>query len=449
MLIWLILGQVAFLALILFFFLFFISSLKDNEKRAAWLSAARCLGLIIIDVVLISGLPSVRTEIMSALFVASCLFLAWMLISPKPRTAIEIRGEQRKIDERDVIFARFDLVPGSKNYTEYYQRKPEFKPVDDEIRKLPDILSSSHFKKDPVLFSLAEAEFNFLEQLVTLVDGKQKSVSSGLSPEQNTITVKKILSYLGAAVSGVCDADQAYVYSHVGRGPSPYGQRVEMKHKYALSFAVEMDWDMISAAPSSPVIVETGKQYVEAARISIIAAQTIRRLGYPARAHIAGSNYQAMLTPLAWNAGLGELGRIGILMTQRFGPRVRLGLVTTDMPLIPDEPVVFGVQDFCHKCEKCAFNCPAQAIPKGEKTLENGVLKWTLQREECYRFWRRCGTDCARCILVCPYSKTDSAFHKIVRKAAANSRAFQSVALIGDNIFYGRLPSQHRSPFSV
>lgn len=449
MLIWLFLGQTVFLALILFFSLFFISSLKDNEYKAAWLSATSGLGLIIIDVVLIFGLPSVRTEIMGALFVASCVFLAWVLISPKPRMSIEIRGEQRKVDERDVIFARFDLASGSKNYKEYYQRKPEFQPVDDEIRKLPDILSSSHFKKDPLLFSLAEAEFSFLEQLVPLVDEEQKGVNSGFSPEQNTLQVKKILRYLGAVVSGVCDTEQAYVYSHVGRGPSPYGQVVEMKHKYALSFAVEMDWDMISAAPSSPVIVETGKQYVKAARISIIAAQTIRRLGYPARAHIAGSNYQAMLTPLAWKAGLGELGRIGILMTQRFGPRIRLGLVTTDMPLIPDEPVVFGVQDFCYKCEKCAFNCPAQAISRGEKTLENGVLKWTLQREECYRFWRRCGTDCARCILVCPYSKTDSAFHKIVRKAAANSQAFQSMALIGDDIFYGRLPSQRRSPFSV
>ena len=239
------------------------------------------------------------------------------------------------------------------------------------------------------------------------------------------------------------------MYSHVGRGPSPYGQRIKLKHKYALPFAVEMDWDMIAAAPHSPVIVETGKKYVEAVRISIIAAQLIRRLGYPARAHIAGSNYQAILPPLAWKAGLGELGRIGILMTQEFGPRVRLGLVTTDMPLIPDEPVVFGVQDFCRKCKKCAFNCPAQAIPKGEKMLENGVLKWTLQREECYRFWRKCGTDCARCIFVCPYSKMDNFFHRIIRKASANSQAFQSVALLGDDIFYRRFPRQHRSPFSV
>ena len=83
-------------------------------------------------------------------------------------------------------------------------------------------------------------------------------------------------------------------------------------------------------------------------------ARTIRGLGYPARAHIAGSNYQIMLPPVAQDAGLGELGRNGYLISSRFGARFRLGAVTTDLPLVPDSPVTLGVQEFCAACRKCA-----------------------------------------------------------------------------------------------
>jgi reductive dehalogenase len=223
---------------------------------------------------------------------------------------------------------------------------------------------------------------------------------------------------------------------------------IELKHKYAIVFALEMDLEMVASAPQAPVIVETANKYVEAAKISITVANFIRRLGYPARAHIAGSNYQAILPPIAWEAGLGELGRLGILITSRYGPRARLGLITTDLPLITDKPKLFGIQDFCQRCQKCATNCPAQVIPNGDKIEENGVLKWVLNREECYRFWRKSGTDCAVCIYVCPYSKLDNTFHKFIRRTTEKSSAFQALYIWGNDFFYGRIPLKKKSPLS-
>ncbi|MBA7632035.1 3-chloro-4-hydroxyphenylacetate reductive dehalogenase [subsurface metagenome] len=210
-----------------------------------------------------------------------------------------------------------------------------------------------------------------------------------------------------------------------------------------------MDLGMVASAPRAPVVVETGKKYVEAAKISIIMARFIRRLGYPARAHVAGSNYQAMLPPIAWKSGLGELGRIGILITERFGPRARLGLVTTDIPLVPDVPLSLGIQEFCQRCQKCARNCPAQAIPDGEISEESGVMKWVLNREECYRFWRKSGTDCAMCIYVCPYSKPDNSFHNFIRKMAERSSFAQSLSIRADDLFYGRSPRKRISPLGI
>ena len=177
---------------------------------------------------------------------------------------------------------------------------------------------------------------------------------------------------------------------------------------------------------------------MEVAKISIILANYIRSLGYPARAHIAGSNYQAILPPLAYLAGLGELGRLGILVTPEYGPRVRLGLVTTDLPLIPDKPKIFGVQNFCKKCLKCAINCPAQAIEYGEKKEVRGVEKWLLQAEKCYQFWKKIGTDCAICIRVCPYSRPNNFFHNIIREGIKISPFLRLISMKADFLFYGK-----------
>lgn len=87
-----------------------------------------------------------------------------------------------------------------------------------------------------------------------------------------------------------------------------------------------MKYGMVSNAPFPPTVIETGRKYLECAFISIIIANYIRNLDYSARAHIAGSNYQGILPPLAYLAGLGELGRIGIIVTEEYGPRVRLDL---------------------------------------------------------------------------------------------------------------------------
>lgn len=447
--VWVVLGEFSFLLLICFFLVFSLYSLIEREKRAFWRSALFLVGLSLVNFVFRLVADRLQTWLFGAVFILFVVALFLLFMPSLKKTSTELKGKQEKIDERDVIFARFDLEEGSRNYEEYYRQRPEYRKIDDEIRKIPDILTPSHFVKSPALFSLADAEFDFLEYQLPQVQGEVYPESTKFTPAENTRMLKTIVKYLGADLCGVCVLDQAYVYSHVGRGPEPFGQKIILEHKYALAFALEMDLEMVASAPRAPVIVETGKKYVEAARIGITVARFIRRIGYPARAHMAGSNYQAVLPPIAWKCGLGELGRLGILITERFGPRVRLGLVTTDLPLVPDAPQKIGVQEFCQKCQKCARNCPAQAIPYGEKSEENGVLKWVLNREECYRFWRKAGTDCAMCIYVCPYSKPDNSFHGFIRKMTERSVLAQRLSIRADDFFYGRSPRQKKSPLGL
>lgn len=447
--IWLILGEISFIVLILFFLVFSVFSILEKEKRAFWRSTLFFFILLSLNFILFLLEAPLQNWLFGSVFILTMAAISSLLLSPSKKKSIKIVGQQKRVDERDIIFARFDYKEGTEIFDDYYRRRPEYKDIDNKIRKIAEVLSPSHIKKSPWLFSLAAAEFDFLEHQITEVSADKNKEKFNSSPAENTRRIKKVIGYLGSEACGICLLNQPYVYSHVGRGPEPYGKQIELEHKYAIVFAVEMDTAMIASAPRAPVIVETGKKYVEAARISITAALLIRRLGYPARAHIAGSNYQAILPPLGWKAGLGELGRLGILITRKFGPRARLGLVTTDLPLTPDRPKALGIQDFCQKCKKCARNCPAQAIPYGDKTEENGVLKWVLNREECYHFWRKAGTDCAVCIYVCPYSKPVNIFHDSIRKMTEKSAAAQGLSIWGDDFFYGRFPLRRKSPLNI
>ena len=447
MTLWEILGEIAFVCVIFFFFIFAVVSQIEKERRASIRSFFVAWFIAAVNVFFFISPLSFRKWSFASMFGLCVVIFLYVALPPRPRHPLRIVGAIKKIDERDIIFSRFDMRKNSPHYSEYYNRNPGNKSKDDEIRKLPDILSPHHIEKRPVHFNLAAAEFDFLEQQLKHVDGEIHSVQAKYSPEENTVNTKNMIRYLGADLCGVCELDQSFVYSHVGRGPEPYGSAVILKHTYAVVFALEMDQKMIAAAPQSPVIVETAKKYVEAAKISIIAAQQIRKMGYPARAHIAGSNYQAMLPPLGWKAGLGELGRFGMLITEKFGARIRLGMLTTDLPLIPDKSITCGIQNFCEICKKCAENCPSQAIPHGGKTEENGVMKWVLNRENCYQYWRKVGTDCAVCISVCPYSKADNGLHSFIRHFSTWSKRAQSLTLWGDDFFYGRKPKRKHSPF--
>jgi len=439
------LGEFSFAILLMCLLIFNVFSALEKERRAFWRSFLVFLGVLFLNVFIFLLPQKIKIFTFGIVFLLFILMVMFVLFSPKPKKRIKITDRQKKIDERDIIFSRFDLKPGSRLYNEYYQRKKEYKKVDDHIRKKPDILSAPHMARDRINFSLADSEFDFLDDILKRTKAVVSIEKVSFGKQKNTLLIKNILNYLGADICGVCEMDQSYVYSHVGRGPDPYGMTIDCRHKYAIVFAVKMDFEMISMSPKPPVIVETANKYVKAAQISIITANFIRKIGYSSRAHFAGSDYKAIVPPLAYLAGLGEIGRLGILITENYGPRVRLGLITTDMPLIIDKPKIFGVQNFCEICQKCALNCPSHAIPLGKKREENGSLRWIIHREACYEFWRKCGSDCAQCIFVCPYSKPNNRMHKIIRKANSGSFGAQKISVKGDAFFYGVNPKEKKS----
>lgn len=235
--------------------------------------------------------------------------------------------------------------------------------------------------------------------------------------------IKDTARFLGASLVGIAEFNPQWVYSSwydFSTGESIPAE-FPFKIQRVISLAIESDYSACLTSPSLISCATTGYSYSRMSEIAKKLATFIRLLGYEA---IPCGNDTALSIPIAVQAGLGEVGRNGILITPQFGPRVRLLEVFTDMPLQIDKPITFGVSQFCIKCRKCAQMCPANAIPPDPKptmkgpSISNcpGVLKWYTNPESCFKFWAANGGECNNCIACCPYNKWSSWHHGLTQR---------------------------------
>ena len=267
-------------------------------------------------------------------------------------------------------------------------------------------------------------------------------------PVKVTRELKRAATFFGASLIGVGELDRQWLYSYAyliyGDDSEPV-EKIEIpeESKYAIAIAIEMGYEDIRCSPAHPASAATGAGYSKMASTAGQVAQYIRGLGYQA---IPCGNDTACSIPIAIDAGLGELGRNGLLITPDFGPRVRLAKVFTDLPLVPDRPIEFGVWDFCMRCQKCAENCPSGALMFREprekpNNISNreGVLRWPVNAEKCLAFWAANGTDCSNCIRACPFNKPPGRLHDAVRWGVKNARWLDPFFVRMDDLFgYGK-----------
>lgn len=445
----LIVGWLGFAGIGLGVLAFVITTLHERRWRAVGVAVSLFLPMLGLFAALLLLDFAVRPWIVSGLLIVGGLAILLLMLPIGSITQMQIRGEQERVDERDVVFHRFyRLEPGTPEFEEYYRHHPEKMTFDKEVRALPQLAHPGAKTYHRLASPFQAATFQVLEEITREVDWKPDPIEESpvqASPEEFTRRVKGFARYLGADLVGTTKLNPAYVYSHIGRSPGKWGEPIVLNHSYAIVFGVEMSYDMVRHAPDSATTTETAFKYFEAAKIAMLVARYINLLGYQARAHV-DANYRVMCGPIAVDAGLGELGRLGLLVTPRYGPRVRISVVTTNLPVAQDQRIHFGVQHFCDFCRKCADNCPSRAIESGGKSVYNGVEKWQSNQERCYQFWRIQGSDCAVCIKMCPYSHPSTPVHDLVRWAIRHNSLARRVALWGDDLFYGR---RDRSRFDL
>ncbi len=292
-------------------------------------------------------------------------------------------------------------------------------------------------------YPISRAQHRMAQSLRDEVDGPvaDHKAPGTEDPEAMARHIKATAYFLRVDMVGICELPPYAVYSHSMRT----GEPIECHHKYAIALMVDQDWKTSEASYGNDWISTSMGflAYSTSAFISCVLANYIRRLGYSARAHHI-RNYQVMIPPILLWAGLGEMCRIGDIVLNPFmGTRFKAAVVTTDLPLAPDKPIDFGLQDFCSKCAKCARHCPSGAIPFGKNStcMHNGYIKWNNDVDKCTknRIGNTFGSGCSVCIQVCPWNKPFTPFHRFVGWTMRNIPAARKLAVWGDDLMgYGK-----------
>lgn len=361
-----------------------------------------------------------------------------------PTYSRDIVGDIHRFDERDIIFARTALYHRfgveSEEFKAYYEQHPEWLEIDTKTNAMPGL--GRYGGIDTPMYA---AQFEAIEYLSSesIVDGDPAPRKSALSPGRAAEKVKALARHLGADLVGIGPLRQEWTYSHVGRREHR-GAPIDLsRHPTAIAMGFRMDYDLIQSAPNFPVLLATAKGYATGSWVSVQLALYIRMLGYSARAHHL-TNYQLLCVPVAVDCGLGELSRAGFLLTRELGLGLRLAVVTTDMPLAYDPPVDIGVQSFCEQCKICAEVCQIGAIPTGDKVEVNGIKRWKLDAEKCYRYWHAAGTDCGMCMAACPWTQRPAGFHRLMSRLASIKGPHQRWMVWADKLVYGQFKSAPR-----
>jgi reductive dehalogenase len=387
------------------------------------------------------------------------------------RPTYDIVGELTRFDERDSVFSRERLIPGSPEERAYHAAHPELVEIDRRLATFIETVGQPGLPRErgaQIGAALYSATFDPVAGLALpdIVDGQPAPTQVEADPADMASRIKAMARRLGADDVRIGPLNPAWVYSHRGtppffsdHRPNPphfsgvptgysglrYGDPIDIPHRYAIAMAFSQDLGIVRTGGTPFSDFEVGRVYALSALITTQLAAYIRALGWSARAHHL-RNYGLLVVPVAVDAGLGEMGRCGYLIHPRLGANLRLACVTTDLPLALDSPVDLGVQHFCDACLKCASTCPSGAISTGGKVVVRGVRKWRIHPEKCLLYWGHLGSACTICQAVCPWSKPPTLPHRLVAQVAFNLPVAHRFLVWADDVVYGERFRPAQSP---
>ena len=215
------------------------------------------------------------------------------------------------------------------------------------------------------------------------------------SGEDVTEAIRAKARELGYGEVGFTRFDRRYVY--------------QAKRKYvrgdlstAICLALEQDYVKSQTIPSLESESAHGEAHELQGELAREMVEFLHSLGY--RCQVWGPTWHfGPMIPLFVEAGLGQLGINGQLLSPHFGSRARLQVITTNAKLNMDSPVDYGIHKFCDLCQVCSTRCPGRAITP-DKVWFRGVEKNKLVFKRCRPVMTRY-SGCGVCIKVCPIQK--------------------------------------------
>jgi epoxyqueuosine reductase len=184
-----------------------------------------------------------------------------------------------------------------------------------------------------------------------------------------------------------------------------------------VSIAVQLSNAIIDEIRDGPTLTyayhyRTTNQLLDS--IATKASNFIQSLGYqalpvPASQRVNSSELRGLISHkmVATRAGLGWIGKSALLITAKYGPRMRLVSVLTDAPIRTSKPIS---KSRCGECMLCVEVCPAKALKGRNWTLDTkreDLMETSLCHEVTSRNKEIFGERiCGMCISVCPFGRT-------------------------------------------
>ena len=311
-------------------------------------------------------------------------------------------------DERNLIFSRARLKVDSHAYQEYYQKHPELKMIDDQIRELDitaKLRESTDFKR--LFLPLTSENNTILKALHELVEDFQVKERVTI-PKNFHQNIKEITKHYGAKDVGIVKLKKHHYYSHHGMqstaiGKNLYGLKTDQSYTHAIVYIIPMNLDMINRSPHFETFLASQDSYLNLAYTGSKLALYLKNLGY-STVFQSEAYYLTPMVPLAYDAGLGEIGMANHLVHPKYGDAIRIGAVLTTLPLETSQPIDFGLKAFCKRCALCLMNCPSRSITHRTRDI-NGYQFYKFNDQTCFALWKNTGTDCGTCIQSCPFTQ--------------------------------------------
>lgn len=285
----------------------------------------------------------------------------------------------------------------------------------------------------------AMAQRRALGAFVLLQDGAVTQEPLRPDPQVVAQNIKAASYFLGVDAVGISRCPDWTWYSH-----DAVGEPIVPTQDQAISMIIDQGYETMEGASGDDWISvsQSMRAYLRFSLLGGVIANQIRSLGYSAKAHSVMDG-EVLQPPLLLLSGLGEVSRIGeVILNPYLGPRLKSGVVTTDLPMAHDKPIDFGLQKFCESCNKCARECPSGAITAGPKLMFNGYEIWKSDSQKCatYRITTPGGAMCGRCMKTCPWNLEGLFAEKPFRWAAMNiPQAAPLLAKLDDAVDNGGL----------
>ncbi len=242
------------------------------------------------------------------------------------------------------------------------------------------------------LLGVAPPLLRATRRLVKERDDLPAVVPKADEPSALTAEVKAKATELGFSAVGVAPYDARYTLAeHIGRN---VGDRV-------IVCIAEQNYASTQCLPSmrtqQAALAAEGQSEIWISDLAV----WLRSRGYRARPESLTG--ESIFIHYAVQAGLGQLGLNGQLLSPHAGSRCRLIVMTTDAPLEFDQPLDYGIEGVCDRCKICVRRCPVGAIP-AERREYRGVVKAKLNSKLCLPIVARTN-GCAICMKVCPIQR--------------------------------------------